>query len=442
MRKFLLIKCNVVFKCKFARKGRKMKIKTKKESFEKVMLMPKAKHENPPKPSKLFATLIRVLSWLDLRKVKFECDMVAGSEVLNKQPCLVLMNHSSFIDLEIASKLLYPKPYNIVCTSDGLVGKKWLMRRIGCIPTQKFVTDLTLIRDITYALKHGNHVLMYPEASYSFDGCATPLPKKMGALLKMLKVPVVTIITKGAFARDPLYNGLQKRKVKVSATVKCLATPEELQNLTTAQLDEMLFGEFSFDNFAWQYENKIEISEPFRADGLERILYKCPSCLAEGKTFGKGCEIVCSNCGKKHYMDVYGRLHAKDGVTPYPHIPDWYKWQRECVKQELENNTYLLDTEVDIGVIVNYKAVYMVGEGRLVHDRNGFTLTGCDGKLNYSQGPLSSYSLYADYFWYEIGDVICIGNKDCLYYCFPKTKGVVSKTRIATEELFKITKGK
>jgi hypothetical protein len=34
--------------------------------------------------------------------------------------------------------------------------------------------------------------------------------------------------------------------------------------------------------------------------------------------------------------------------------------------------------------------------------------------------------------------VICIGNKDCLYYCFPKKDGVVAKTRIAAEELYKI----
>ena len=45
-----------------------------------------------------------------------------------------------------------------------------------------------------------------------------------------------------------------------------------------------------------------------------------------------------------------------------------------------------------------------------------------------------------DYFWYEIGDVIGIGNADALYYCFPKKQGVVSKTRLATEELFKINK--
>ena len=65
---------------------------------------------------------------------------------------------------------------------------------------------------------------MYPEAGYSFDGRATALPRKMGVLMKRLGVPVVTVITKGAFARDPLYNMLQIRDVTVSAHVKCIAT--------------------------------------------------------------------------------------------------------------------------------------------------------------------------------------------------------------------------
>ena len=140
-------------------------------------------------------------------------------------------------------------------------------------------------------------------------------------------------------------------------------------------------------------------------------------------------------------MTEYGYLQAEDGDSAFTHIPNWYTWQRAEVRKELEVGTYKLSLDVDIGMMVNYKAIYMVGEGKLVHDENGFSLTGCDGKLSYSQGPLACYSLYADYFWYEIGDVICIGNQDALYYCFPKNCGdVVAKARIATEELYKLKK--
>lgn len=414
-----------------------MKIKTKKSTYEKVINLPRARHKKPKVPPIFFRFLMKTLGKADLKATDFTCTF--STDIWKDTPCLILMNHSSWIDLEIASSVFYPKPFGIVCTSDGFVGKEWLMRNLGCIPTKKFVTDISLISDISYALNELKmSVLMYPEASYSFDGTATPLPRKMGILLKKLGVPVIMVKTCGAFARDPLYNCLQKRKVKVSAEVSCLFKAEELKEKTVDEIDAALDNAFSFDYFAWQEENNIEITEAFRADGLERILYRCAACGAEGQTEGKGISFVCKNCHKEYVMDKLGRLSACSGATEFPHIPDWYAWERKTVKEALENGTYMLDTEVDIGVMVDYKAIYMIGGGRLTHNENGFTLKSLDGKLTYTQPPTASYSLYSDYFWYELGDIICIGTTDILYYCFPKTKGVVAKTRLAAEELYKI----
>ena len=132
-------------------------------------------------------------------------------------------------------------------------------------------------------------------------------------------------------------------------------------------------------------------------------------------------------------------MKALEGDTEYPHIPDWYAWERECVKQEIVEDRYGLDIDVDICMLVNTRCLYRVGEGRLTHSKEGFRLTGCDRRLDYTQPTLATYSLYADYYWYEIGDVICIGTNKVLYYCFPKNCGdVVAKTRLATEELYKL----
>ena len=418
-----------------------MKINTKKLSYEQVLALPRPGHKKPRKPSRFLATVVRLVSGVTMKNINFSYT-TERMELVGDNPRLILMNHSSFTDMKLAYGIFYPKPFGIVTTTDGFIGILGpLMRLLGCIPTQKFVSDVTLIKDMEYTLKALNtSVLMYPEASYSFDGTATALPRKMGVLLKKLGVPVVTVITKGAFARDPLYNMLQIRKVPVSAHVKCLFTPEEIREKNVAELDAMLDQDFSFDNFAWQQENKVEIAEPFRADGLNRILYKCPHCGTEGQMEGKGIHLTCHHCGKKYELTTLGKLQALEGETEFDHVPDWYRWQRKQVKQELLDGTYLLDRDVDIGMVVDYKAVYMVGEGHLTHNAEGFKLTGCDGKLNYEQGPLACYSLYADYFWYELGDVICIGNREITYCCFPKGGDVVAKTRLAVEELYKMKK--
>lgn len=404
------------------------------------MGLPAMKHRKPLKPNLLFRTLLLVLSAFDLWATHFQYEE-KGMEKLGKdEPCLILMNHSSFIDLKIASTIFYSRPFNIVCTSDGFVGKEWLMRLLGCIPTRKFVTDSALVRDMVYTVKKLNSsILMYPEASYSFDGTATPLPDSLGKCIKLLGVPVVMVRTYGAFARDPLYNNLRIRKVKVSADVEYLLSPQEIQEKSAEEINATLQECFSFDNFRWQQENQVRIKEKFRADDLNRVLYKCPHCLTEGKMQGRGTTITCGHCGQGYELTEYGYLKALNGEGKFDHIPDWYQWERESVRQELLDDSYELDIPVNIGVMVNMKCIYKVGEGRLTHSRGGFHLTGCDGKLDYVQKPSASYSLYSDYYWYELGDVICIGNHEVLYYCFPKDGGdVVAKTRLATEELYKM----
>lgn len=421
-----------------------MKIKTAKLDYEEVLKLPGFVHEHPRKPNKFFRFLLKTLSAGDLKATHFTCKKIGMEKLDVDTPCLFLMNHSSFIDLKIAATILYPRPFNIVCTNDGFVGKDWLMRQIGCIPTRKFMTDIGLVKDMVYAVKElQSSVLMFPEASYTFDGTETPLPDSLGKCLKLLKVPVVMIRTKGAFARDPLYNNLQLRKVDVSAEMEYLLSPEDIKTKSVDELNVILKTQFTYDHFRWQQEQKVKITEDFRADYLNRVLYRCPHCQTEGQMTGKGIYLTCGHCGKQYELTEYGVMKACQGETEFPHIPDWYRWERDCVRKELEEGTYHLEVPVDIYMLVNTDCVYQVGEGVLRHTREGFQLTGCGGRLDYTQKPQNSYSLYSDYLWYEIGDMISIGDNKAQYYCFPKNAGdVVAKTRLAAEELYKIMQHK
>ena len=420
-----------------------MKINAREMSYDQVLQLPRLRHKTPMKPQLWLTSLVRLLCIPTLLKTGFSYT-TERMELVGDQPCLILMNHCSFTDMKLAYGIFYPRKMGIVTSVDamsGILGK--LMRLLGCTPTRKYVTDLSLVKDIQYMLKENKtSVLMYPEAGYSFDGRATAMPRKLGVLMKRLGVPVVTVITQGAFHRDPLYNMLQIRDVKVSAHVKCIATAEEVREKSVAELDALLAESFSFDNFAWQRDKKIAIDVPFRADGLHRVLYKCPRCGAENHMEGKGVHLTCHACDARWTMDEYGQLAATEGETEFPHIPDWYDWQRRCVREELENGTYLLDTDVDIAIQVNLDGVAMIGSGHLTHDAEGFRLVGAEGKLDYRQNPTYSHTLYSDFYWYEIGDVISIGDNEFTYFCFPKENLSVCKARLATEELYKMKKNR
>ena len=419
-----------------------MKIKAIKRPYAEIIeefRNQKHPHVKPKKPNIFFRTLMKVVSIPDLRATNFKCQKIGMEKLGKKEAAFFLMNHSSFIDLEIVASILYPRHFNIVTTTDGFIGKGWLMRQIGCIPTKKFTADTTTVRDILHVVKKLNSsIVMFPEAGYTLDGTATTLPNTLGKCVKMLGIPLVMIKTYGAFSRDPLYNNLQRRKVDVSATVEYLLSKDEVEALSCEEIDSIIQQQFTFDSFRWQKENNIKISEGFRADGLERILYKCPDCKSEGNMIGKGITVKCNSCGATHELSEYGELIPINTKNTFPFVSDWYKWEREEVRKEIEAGTYSLDTDVDIWISLDTKKLYDVGEGHLVHNEKGFILTGSDGQISYEHKPLASHSICADFNFYEVGDVIALANPECIYYCFPKDQKIpVAKVRLAAEEIYK-----
>ena len=83
-----------------------MKIKTTALPYEQVIALPPWAHQPPLRPNWFFRTLLKLVSIPDLLATGFTCEK-SGMERLGKnEPCLVLMNHSSFIDLKIAMHLL------------------------------------------------------------------------------------------------------------------------------------------------------------------------------------------------------------------------------------------------------------------------------------------------------------------------------------------------
>ena len=79
-----------------------------------------------------------------------------------KGPYLVLMNHSSFFDLNVTFRLM-PRPFYIVSTADALIGKEWILRKVGCLPTTKFTPDVTLTRNLMRALHEKKTNVLLPQ---------------------------------------------------------------------------------------------------------------------------------------------------------------------------------------------------------------------------------------------------------------------------------------
>ena len=420
-----------------------MKIKTLVKSYDEVMAIKPPKQGKPMKTNIFWQTLTMLISKIALAPSHFTHSEVGMERLGKDEPALILMNHSAFTDFEIAYSMLYPRKFNTVAAFETFMGLDWIMKPIGCFATRKYISDLKLIRDIKHCLvENKSSVLMFPEAVYTLDGTCVTIPDTLARFVKMLGAPLCMLQTDGVYLHVPAYGYVENRDVPMHAELRYVLSPDEIKEMSVEEIQKVLDREFSFDNFRWQQENKIVLDEPFRADGLHTILYKCPHCQKEGKMESKGIHLTCTECGKKWELTELGYLKALEGETYFDHVPDWYKWERECVRREILDGSYGFDVPCDIMMIVDTKALYKVGSGRLSHNmEEGFHLTGCDGKLDYRQSSKSMYTCEATPYWYQIDDVIGMGNSQALYFAFPtEQKEVVGKVKLAVEEIYKILK--
>ena len=360
-----------------------------------------------------------------------------------KPPYLLLSNHMSFVDFEMVSLGTYPHRVNNVVNIDGFYMRAWLLEWIGAICTRKFTTDLHLVRSIRKVLERGDVLCMYPEARYSPAGITSYLPESLGMLVKMCKVPVVVALHHGNYLHSPFWNFRKKRKVPLYTTFTKIWDPEDLEKLSVDEINAGLKDAFKYDDYKYQKENGILITEPYRAEGLNKILYQCPSCKTEHKMESEGADIFCTACGKRWHMNEDSSLTAFEGETEFSHIPDWFEWEREQVRSEIERGEYSFEDDVEVYSLPRCYKYEPLGFAKLKHDpEEGFVLEGHYRGEDYriQRTPLQTNSLHVEYDFLRIKpyDLVDISTENDSFYCYTSKKDVITKLAFATEEIYKI----
>ena len=385
--------------------------------------------------------LIRLLSGIMLMNKKHKVEKI-NMEGL-KPPYMILSNHMSFIDFELTALGTNMKRVNNVVNIDGYYRRPWLLEWIGAICTRKFTMDMHLLKSIKKVLERGDILCLYPEARYSPCGVTSYLPDSLGSLVRMCKVPIVAVVHRGNYLHAPFWNFRGKRKVPLHTTMTQIITAEEAAALSVDEINARIKEALTYDDYKYQKDNGIRITEPLRAKGLNKILYKCPHCRAESKMASEGAELYCTECGKRWTMLEDGSLRANEGETEFSHIPDWFEWERDEVRGEIERGEYYFEDEVDVHSLPRCWRFEALGKAKLTHTIDGgFCLEGHYNGKDYRiiRHPLQSNSLHVEYDFPHIKpfDCVDISTENDSFYCFTSKPDVVTKLSLATEELYKI----
>ncbi len=389
-----------------------------------------------------FTWLIWVLSKIMLIGKKYKIEKINMEGI--KPPFLMLSNHMYFIDFELAAMATGMKRVNNVVNIDGYYRRPWLMELIGSICTRKFTMDLHLIKSIKKVLDRGDILSLYPEARYSPCGTTAYLPDSLGKIIKMNKVPVVTVVHHGNHLHTPFWNWRKKRKVPLHTVMKLVLTTEQIKQMSVEEINQAVKQALTYDDYKYQKENGILIKEKYRAEGLHKILYQCPNCNTEHKMASDGAQLYCTHCNKRWVLNEDGNLHALNGETEFSHIPDWFEWERLQVREQVRNGTYSFSDDVEVYSFPRCWRFIRLGDAKITHDvENGFVLEGNYNGSPYriQRTPLQTNSLHVEYDYCYIKPFDCfdISTENDSFYCYPKTKtDVVTKLAFATEEIYQL----
>ena len=395
----------------------------------------------PPRQNLFFMPLIWLFCKITTSKYHLKIDKHNMEGI--KPPFLVYGSHNSFMDFFVSPLALMPYRANYISELEGFENfGEWIYRQVGCLGTRKFINDRYLIKNIGRVIKRGDIMVIYPEARYANVGTNSNLAPSIAKLAKMLKVPVVTLNMQGNYLQQPIWNLKERKGARLHADLTCVVKADEIDNLSIDEIMERISKELTYDEYRYQLDNKIVIDDPWRAEGLHYPLYRCRSCGRDHVMRSEGTRLFCSECGDTYEMDELGQLISKTGEKI--HIPDWYEWQRKTVLEELDNGTYRLDIPVRVEALPNAVNFVDCGEGRLIHDQNGFALE-FDNYRSEKHETLhfpakSMISIHTEYDYRgKFGPCITLSTLDDTFFIYPteESKGIFSPTKIqfATEYL-------
>jgi 1-acyl-sn-glycerol-3-phosphate acyltransferase len=273
--------------------------------------------------------------------------LLFGYEIFNdttaglKPPYIVLANHTNFWDPFLLS-MCFPEPVHFV-TSDLHFRHpllRQLLKLVGAIPKTKNVSDPQTIKDIIRVTRNGGIIGIFPEGRRSWDGRTLSLFYPTAKLIKSLKLPVVTVLFKGAYLSMPRW-AKKTRKGQLHMICGKLLNTADLAVLSSDEIYAKIIESLSYDEYEYQKEKMIRYKSGAPAEKLELLLFCCPACKSMGTLKSKKEDFFCSNCGHAVKYNEYGFFDSVCGELFYENPRDWNHWQLKYLESLLDGSEFI-----------------------------------------------------------------------------------------------------
>ena len=216
-------------------------------------------------------------------KVDFSYDYDPKS--IKNQPTILLSSHASRLEFIYTLYGFGRKDVNMVVGYQNVMQKGiyHILMRIGVISKYLYQPDIMCVKNMLSVLKRGGAIGLFPEGIQSTSGSTHPINPATTSFIKKSKANVVVCTTKGAYLATNRYSK-DRKKGYVGVSYSLLFTPEKLAALSEEEIYKLILEKISYNDFEFNKTAREKyVGKKPNADGIEKILYKCPDCKAEHK---------------------------------------------------------------------------------------------------------------------------------------------------------------
>jgi 1-acyl-sn-glycerol-3-phosphate acyltransferase len=235
-----------------------------------------------------------------------------GTETLPKTGAyLLLANHTSTLDsVWVAHPIGRPAHFMASASlfRNPVIGT--LLRWVGAFPKEVFVKDKKSSDTVDELFANGQVVQIMPEGARSWEGHLMPIRKGIGRLAQKLDGPVVVCRVETGHLWFPRWAVWPRWVPLRMAYSKPLTWPE------TASVDEIWADIVREMTIPVTADFSGSRTFGFRtAEGLETLLWACPTCFALDQTHGHRDEFRCRACGASWTIGVDNRMDGDNPTT-------------------------------------------------------------------------------------------------------------------------------
>ena len=286
-----------------------------------------------------------------------------------KGPAFVVATHTCDQDHIISALTLYPLRPTYVVSDHFMRDPKTarLLKLMKVIPKKMFSADVSTIISIMRAKNENAVIVIFPEGRLSCYGRTLPITEGTAELIKKLGINLYSWKAEGAYLTFPKWREPgENRCGRINSSVKLLLTADEIKEKSVSEIKEITANAIRNDDELAM--DGVEYKSDAMANGLDKILYKCPKCQKEGGITAEGNTVKCE-CGLEATLDNYYKLHG----APFERVNDWFAWQQNSIDTECEH----LEAKVKLGCpgedgFMDENA----GEGEAYIDKDVFRLSG------------------------------------------------------------------